>query len=165
MRVEERQIDGLTVRSVRLAATEGSRLAARLGRLFADSFGVVAAALAQAAPDLGEASGSSVLASLGRLDIDALAPAIGKLFGQLDDAEHDRLLLATLRGTEIVRDGRKHDLLTIAKIDIAFDGFPPQTLWRVWWFALQANFALFSTGGSATPSARSGGNGEPPREA
>lgn len=144
VRTEEREIDGLRVITTQLDFVRQSRLFARLGRLLGESMVDVVLVLASAAAKGGKAAAMDVL---GKVDLRELAPALKAAFDKLSEEEHDQLLLKILAGTEVIVDGRKSDLLSLDKLNRAFDGRLAAG-WKAAWFALEVNYADFFTGGS-----------------
>jgi hypothetical protein len=123
LKTEKREIDGVVLMTTQLPSTRAFRLFARLMRTLAPAAGALRFVTLEA-------------------DITTLAPALGRIFEELNPDDAVALSLAALQSTAVIVDGKQIELTSEAMLDIAFAGKPLMILQAVK-FAIEVNFADF----------------------
>lgn len=133
-------IDDIEVTVTKFAAIRGSQVNARILRIIVPALGAIA--------DTIPAIMNGKVEDLLRHDIADIMPAFERLLAALDESTIESLLTSVLASASVViRDGAnatKYDLTSAAMINRAFDD-RELTMWKVWWFALKANFRPFGS--------------------
>lgn len=124
LKTEDREIEGLAVKTTQLPALRALNLMAKLGRVLA--------------PIVGSVPGLSMQA----FDLSRLGPALGLIFAQLNEGEASKLAREILVSTRVTVDGKFIELTSDAAINGVFDGRIPALLLTMG-FVLEVNYSGF----------------------